>query len=248
MEWILPGLGHAMTDAFGAALLRDVDAAVEAPGTADNPARGDQVHADASNGNGGFEAGQPEASVTGAGGRCRCAASPYCTTRRGNAHRTDDAEECEVLYPWHPWAGCIVRVHETVEKADGTVLRCSRDGKRGSAGWSCRRGCSIRPCACRCGSHAIPLASLGHWRSSGNCSPKRRAGTAGHHHRISRFRAQLVRFATRIRGMIMRCRGQRPAIAHRRVRQLDLFGLPPQRGSISRSRRGECCPTRRVGW
>jgi hypothetical protein len=51
-----------------------------------------------------------------------------CTTRRGNAHRTDHAEECEVLYPWHPWAGCIVRVHEAVEKVDGTVLRCSRDG------------------------------------------------------------------------------------------------------------------------
>jgi hypothetical protein len=52
-----------------------------------------------------------------------------CTTRRGNAHRTDHAEEREVLYPWHPWAGCVVSVHETVEKIDGTVLRCSRDGQ-----------------------------------------------------------------------------------------------------------------------
>jgi Transposase len=52
-----------------------------------------------------------------------------CTTRRGNAHRTDIAEKLEVLYPWHPWAGCIVRVHETIEKVGGTVLRCSRDGQ-----------------------------------------------------------------------------------------------------------------------
>ena len=51
-----------------------------------------------------------------------------CTTRRGNAHRTDTAENREVLYPWHPWAGCIVLVHEVIEKADGVVLRCSRDG------------------------------------------------------------------------------------------------------------------------
>ena len=47
-----------------------------------------------------------------------------CTTRRGNAHRT---EERQVLYPWHPWAGCIVDVHEVIEKAAGEVVRCSHD-------------------------------------------------------------------------------------------------------------------------
>ena len=59
---------------------------------------------------------------------CRgcCAAAPCCTTRRDNAHRTGIAQEREVLYRWHPWAGCIVRIHEAVEKAGGTVLRCSR--------------------------------------------------------------------------------------------------------------------------
>jgi hypothetical protein len=50
------------------------------------------------------------------------------TTRCSNAHRTANPEECEVLYPWHPWAGCLVRVHEAIEKVDGIVLRCSRDG------------------------------------------------------------------------------------------------------------------------
>src|SRR5215471_17559342 len=49
-----------------------------------------------------------------------------CTTRRSNAHETDIAEEREVLYCWHPWAGCVVWIHEAVEKIGGTVLRCSR--------------------------------------------------------------------------------------------------------------------------
>jgi hypothetical protein len=49
---------------------------------------------------------------------------PCCTTRRGNAHRTD---ERKVLYPWHPWAGFIVHVHEVIEKAAGEVVRCSHD-------------------------------------------------------------------------------------------------------------------------
>jgi hypothetical protein len=62
------------------------------------------------------------------GSRWRHAAGPCCTTREGNAHRTDKSDEREVLYPWHPWAGCTVYVHETVEKTDGTALRCSRDG------------------------------------------------------------------------------------------------------------------------
>jgi hypothetical protein len=46
------------------------------------------------------------------------------TTRRGNAHRT---EERKVLYPWHPRAGCIVHIHEVIEKAAGDVVRCSHD-------------------------------------------------------------------------------------------------------------------------
>jgi hypothetical protein len=31
-------------------------------------------------------------------------------------------EPREVLYPWHPWAGCIVHVHEMIEKASGNAL------------------------------------------------------------------------------------------------------------------------------
>jgi hypothetical protein len=52
------------------------------------------------------------------------AAGGDCTTRRQNAHRT---EERKVLYTWHPWAGCIVHIHEVIEKAAGDVARCSHD-------------------------------------------------------------------------------------------------------------------------
>src|SRR5260370_3540517 len=38
---------------------------------------------------------------------------PRCTTRRRNAH---GIAEYELLYPWHPWAGCLVHIHEVVEK------------------------------------------------------------------------------------------------------------------------------------
>lgn len=55
------------------------------------------------------------------------AVSGRCTTRRPNAHRTDDWQQREVLYRWHPWAGCVVHVHGLIEKASGDVLRCSRD-------------------------------------------------------------------------------------------------------------------------
>src|SRR5215217_4814226 len=51
------------------------------------------------------------------------AAGRNCTTRRRNAHGT---EEREVLYPWHPWAGCLVHVHEVIEKTSGAVARCHR--------------------------------------------------------------------------------------------------------------------------
>jgi hypothetical protein len=53
------------------------------------------------------------------------AAGLRCTTQRRNAHRI---EEREVLYRWHPWAGCVVHIHELIEKASGDAFRCSRDG------------------------------------------------------------------------------------------------------------------------
>src|SRR6266404_4846901 len=57
--------------------------------------------------------------------------SRRCTTRRRNAH---GITEYELLYPWHPWAGCLIHIHEVVEKADREVFRCSLSG-RASARW-----------------------------------------------------------------------------------------------------------------
>ena len=52
-------------------------------------------------------------------------AARCCTTRRDNAHKI---EERKVLYPWHPWFGRAVHVHEVIEKRAGGILRCSLDG------------------------------------------------------------------------------------------------------------------------
>jgi len=46
-------------------------------------------------------------------------------TRRQNAHVT---EHREVLYPYHPWFGLTVHVHQTVEKRRSGIVRCSVDG------------------------------------------------------------------------------------------------------------------------
>ena len=53
------------------------------------------------------------------------AAAGGCTRRRDNAHKI---EEREVLYPWHPWFGRVVRVRELIEKRAGGILQCSLDG------------------------------------------------------------------------------------------------------------------------
>src|SRR5919112_549518 len=49
----------------------------------------------------------------------------YCTTRYENAHRTVFRE---LLYPWHPWFGLQVSVHEAIKKADAVVFRCTLSG------------------------------------------------------------------------------------------------------------------------
>ncbi len=48
-----------------------------------------------------------------------------CRTRQQNAHVT---ERREVLYPWHPWFGLSVQVHQTVNKGLNGTFRCGVDG------------------------------------------------------------------------------------------------------------------------
>lgn len=59
------------------------------------------------------------------GSRGCCVAGRCCTTRRRNAHGTDVRE---LLYPWHPWAGCHLHIHEAVERAGSDIFRCSKTG------------------------------------------------------------------------------------------------------------------------
>src|SRR5690554_136191 len=59
--------------------------------------------------------------------RWRCAGRLRCTTRLKNAHGID--VERELLYPWHPWTGRQIHIHEVIEKGDAAVFRCSLSGR-----------------------------------------------------------------------------------------------------------------------
>jgi hypothetical protein len=53
--------------------------------------------------------------------------APRCTSERGKAHVT---EALGVLYPWHPWFGRTVYIHEVIERGDGRSFRCDLDTKQ----------------------------------------------------------------------------------------------------------------------
>jgi hypothetical protein len=57
------------------------------------------------------------------------AAFPHCTTRLENAHGT---EFRELLYPWHPWTGLRVGIHEVIERPDGIAFRCDLNASEAS--------------------------------------------------------------------------------------------------------------------
>jgi hypothetical protein len=53
-----------------------------------------------------------------------------CRTGFENAHGTVFRE---LLYPWHPWCGLQIAVHEAITRADGIAFRCTlteSDGDR----------------------------------------------------------------------------------------------------------------------
>src|SRR3954447_7921435 len=49
----------------------------------------------------------------------------HCRTEFANAHGTVFRE---LLYPWHPWCGLQVVVHEAVTRADVVAFRCTLTG------------------------------------------------------------------------------------------------------------------------
>src|ERR1700712_3566471 len=60
--------------------------------------------------------------------RARNAGGPGCRTGFANAHGTVSRE---LLYPWHPWFGLQVAVHEAITRADGVAFRCTLTGSGG---------------------------------------------------------------------------------------------------------------------
>jgi hypothetical protein len=62
-----------------------------------------------------------EGAVRGRGRQERRGGDGGCTTKLENAH---SIEFRELLYPWHPWSGLWVGVHEAVERRGDIVFRC----------------------------------------------------------------------------------------------------------------------------
>jgi hypothetical protein len=51
-----------------------------------------------------------------------------CTSPHQKTHGTEVGDEVEVIYPWHPWVGRAVRVHEVAERGAIASARCSLPG------------------------------------------------------------------------------------------------------------------------
>src|SRR5918996_2280186 len=80
-----------------------------------------------------------------------------CTTRSQNAHGT---EVRVLLYPWHPWAGRSVHVHEVIEKAGWTAFRCSLTGVASDRLLEVPVWMFDRVAGQRCQVQAAPVASV----------------------------------------------------------------------------------------
>jgi hypothetical protein len=63
-----------------------------------------------------------------AGSRARSAVLRRCATPHQKRHGTEAGDEVEVVYPWHPWVGRTVCVHEVVERGAIASARCSLAG------------------------------------------------------------------------------------------------------------------------
>jgi len=57
----------------------------------------------------------------------RDGSEPRCTTQR---HKTHVTEAVEVLYPWHPWFGRVVYIHEVIERGGQRIFRCDLGEKQ----------------------------------------------------------------------------------------------------------------------
>ena len=61
------------------------------------------------------------------GNRAPGAAVDGCTSERRKTHVTETGK---VLYPWHPWFGRVVYIHEFIERGGKRIRRCDLSEKQ----------------------------------------------------------------------------------------------------------------------
>jgi hypothetical protein len=100
------------------------------------------------------------------------------------------------LYRWHPWAGCVVGIHEVIEKASGDAFRCSRDGDTLGRWQELPVWMFDRASCARIQLAADPQVDLA--ALSALMALLRRRPAPTRHHRMPCFRAQQAALTTRI--------------------------------------------------
>lgn len=68
----------------------------------------------------------PPATGAGRDNRAPGAGGGGCTSERRKTHVTETGE---VLYPWHPWFGRVVYIHDVIERGGERILRCDLSEK-----------------------------------------------------------------------------------------------------------------------
>ena len=151
------------------------------------------------------------------------AGAPRCRTGFENAHGTVFRE---VLYPWHPWCGRQVAVHEAITRADGVAFRCTLTGSGGDRwlevpAWMFARA----TCPDQARPTAEPFVSLTAFLHWANC--------CGRLPRVRRIRARQASLTIRFGERTMAATASTNSGKHRRtctqgrrgpMQQTELFG------------------------
>jgi hypothetical protein len=68
-----------------------------------------------------------ETGLPASGSRAPGAGADGCTSECRKTHVT---EAIEVLYPWHPWFGRVVYIHDVIERGGERIFRCDLSEKQ----------------------------------------------------------------------------------------------------------------------
>ena len=77
-------------------------------------------------------------------------------SRQRSAHST---ESREVLYPWHPWHGRVVLIHESFTRSGLAVFRCSSEENLEARHLEIPKWMFIQHSAAECASATVPTVS-----------------------------------------------------------------------------------------